>query len=122
MHYKYFQRTKKMKEGRTHDIVECKVEYSDLKTRAIKTDIFDVSQDAPQRISPNDNFIELLIQNLIPGSVYSINGIYVKTKYSNWSDSMQMDKNQVSLSSNQCFLTVKLMSLSSIRIGSISLH
>ena len=106
MHYKYFQRTKKMKEGRTHDIIECKIEYSDLKTRGIKTEIIDVSQDAPQRVSPNDNFIELLIPNLTPGSVYIINGIYVKTKYSNWSDSMQMDKKQVNLSSNLCLLIV----------------
>ena len=104
---KYFQRTKKMKEGRTHDITECKVEYSDFKTNAIKTEMFDISQDAPQRVSPNDNFIELLIQNLTPGSVYIINGIYVKTKYSDWSDSMQMDKKQVSLSTNLrlCLLT-----------------
>ena len=95
-----------MKEGRTHDIIECKIEYSNFKTHAIKTEIFDVSQDAPQRISPNDNFIELLIQNLTPGNVYIINGIYVKTKYSNWSDSMQMDKKQVSLSLNLFLLKV----------------
>ena len=95
-----FQRTKKMKEFRTHDITECKVEFSNIRTSSIKTESFDVSQDAPQRVTPNDNFIELKISNLTPGVACFINGIYVKTQYSNWSDSMQMDAKQASLSQN----------------------
>ena len=86
-----------MKELITHDIVECKVEFSNIRTSSIKTELIDVSQDAPQRITPNDNFIELKISNLSPGVACFINGIYVKTKYSNWSDSMQMDAKQASL-------------------------
>ena len=95
-----FQKTKKMKELRTHDIAECKVEFSNIRTSSIKTELFDVSQDAPQRVTPNDNFIELKISNLTPGVACFINGIYVKTKYSNWSDTMQMDAKQASLSQN----------------------
>ena len=86
-----------MKEFRTHDITECKVEFSNIRTSSIKTESFDVSQDAPQRVTPNDNFIELKISNITPGVAYFINGIYIKTKYSNWSDSMQMVAKQASL-------------------------
>ena len=86
-----------MKELRTHDIVECKVEFSNIRTSYINPELIDVSQDASQRITPNDNFIELKISNLSPGVACFINGIYVKTKYSNWSDSMQMDAKQASL-------------------------
>ena len=89
-----------MKELRTHDIVECKVEFSNIKTSSIKTESIDVSQDAPQRTTPNDNFIELKIPNLTPGVACFINGIHVKTQYSNWSDSMQMDAEQASLLKN----------------------
>ena len=84
-----------MKEGRTHEISECKVENSNIKTSSIKSEVLDVSVDAPQRSTPQDNFVELKITNLCPGIAYIINGVYVKTRYSNWSESMQIDDKEV---------------------------
>ena len=69
----------------------CKVDFCKIKTDELKVDTFDVSSGAVQRRNQfGDSLIDLVIENLESGIACYITSICVKTKYSNWSESMNL--------------------------------
>ena len=81
-----------------HDITECKIEYCVVKTGELKSMICDASADSPlTRRYNNQLSTELIIKNVNTGVVYYISAICVRTKYSNWSESIVYPKASVIL-------------------------
>ena len=76
----------------THDVNLCKIEFCLVTVGDIKSKEINVGADADQvKSRSGDSFVDLVLTGLDSGVAIYVTAICVKTKYSNWSESMELE-------------------------------